>query len=244
MAENLHISPDRIESGVPGFDPLVEGGLPEGRVHVASGPPGSGKTTFCTQFLTEGACNGEYALLLSVHETETQLLEDMGRYAFRLPEVMKADRLRFVNVFSDRGRRLITRAERTNAPGIDIDQLAAELNKIVGSNDITRLVVDSTMLIDRLFPDSESATAEFVTALKQVDATTLLISEMTDPSAYAPEHYLAHGVLFFHNYMEDGEMTRGIQLLKMPGTDIDCTVRPISFDERGVVVDPDDRVAY
>lgn len=241
MPQTVEIAPDRVESGVPGFDSLVEGGLPEGRVHVVSGPPGSGKTTFSTQFLTRGATDGEFGLLLSVHETETQLLEDMGRYDFKLLEAVKADRLRFVNVFSDRGRRLISRAEGTG--GLDLDRLTNELNGIVGSNDIDRLVVDSTMLLERLFPETENAVEEFVTALKRVDATTLLISEMTDPSAYAPEHYLAHGVLFFHNYLDGGDMTRGLQLLKMRGTDIDCAVRPLSFGEEGVVVDPDERVS-
>ena len=244
MPRTVDAAPSRVESGVPGFDPLVEGGLPEGRGHVVSGPPGSGKTTFCTQFLTKGATTGEFGLLLSVHETESQLLEDMGRYDFRLPEAVKADRLRFVNVFSDRGRRLINRAERKGAPGVDLEQLATELNSIVGSNDIDRLVVDSTMLLDRMFPEADGAVEEFVTALKQVDATTLLISEMTDPSAYAPEHYLAHGVLFFHNYLDGDEMSRGLQLLKMRGTAIDCSVRPLSFDDRGVVVDPDGRVSF
>lgn len=115
--------------------------------------------------------------------------------------------------------------------------------RVVGSNGIDRLVVDSTMLLERLFPEVDNAVEEFVSALKQVDATTLLISEMTDPSAYATEHYLAHGVLFFHNYLDGGEMTRGLQLLKMRGTAIDCAVRPLSFDERGVV-DPDETVSF
>jgi KaiC/GvpD/RAD55 family RecA-like ATPase len=239
MSQSVTSAPSRVESGVPGFDSLVEGGLPKDRVHVVSGPPGSGKTTFSSQFLTHGAAQGEFGLFLSVHETQTQLLEDMGRFEFRLPEAMQADRLRFVNMVSEEGQQLIRRAERRGSGRFNLEHLAAELDNLVGSNDIDRIVVDSTMLLDHLFPSSENAVKKFVTALKRVDATTLLISEMTDPSAYAPEHYLAHGVLFFHNYLEGGEMTRGLQLLKMRGTNINCTVRPLSFDDRGVVVQPD-----
>jgi KaiC/GvpD/RAD55 family RecA-like ATPase len=243
MSKSVEPAPGRVETGVPGFDALVEGGLPEGRVHVVSGPPGSGKTTFCTQFLTHGAVEGEVGLLLSVHETEAQLIEDMGEYDFRLQEAVKADRIRFMNVFSEQGRKLITRAEHKAGGAIKLDHLIEELRALVESNDIERLVVDSTMLLGQLFPESESAVEKFVTALKRVDATTLLISEMTDPSAYAPEHYLAHGVLFFHNYLDGSEMTRGIQLLKMRGTAIDCTVRPLEFDDRGVVVSSDGQVS-
>jgi KaiC/GvpD/RAD55 family RecA-like ATPase len=70
----------------------------------------------------------------------------------------------------------------------------------------------------------------------------LLISEMTDPTAYSDEHYLAHGVIFFHNYLESGGMTRGIQVIKMRGTAIDCDIRHISFSDRGLTVDPDTKL--
>ena len=49
----------RVSSGVPGFDELVEGGLLKDRLYVVSGPPGSGKTTFSSQFITQGAKEGE-----------------------------------------------------------------------------------------------------------------------------------------------------------------------------------------
>ena len=58
----------RVSSGVSGLDPLVGGGLPSGRLYVLSGPPGSGKTTISTQFLVDGARQGENCLFVSMHE--------------------------------------------------------------------------------------------------------------------------------------------------------------------------------
>lgn len=49
----------RVKTGVPGFDGLVEGGIPEGFVVVVTGPPGTGKTIFSLQFLLEGIKNSE-----------------------------------------------------------------------------------------------------------------------------------------------------------------------------------------
>jgi KaiC/GvpD/RAD55 family RecA-like ATPase len=60
---------------------------------------------------------------------------------------------------------------------------------------------------------------------------------MTDPTAYADEHYLAHGVVFFHNYLEEDRMRRGVQVLKMRGTAIDADIRPIEFTDAGLSVD-------
>jgi KaiC/GvpD/RAD55 family RecA-like ATPase len=65
---------------------------------------------------------------------------------------------------------------------------------------------------------------------------------MTDPSSYSDEHYLAHGVVFFHNYLEATGMTRGIQVIKMRGTNIDCDIRSIEFGPGGLVVDPERKV--
>jgi KaiC/GvpD/RAD55 family RecA-like ATPase len=70
----------------------------------------------------------------------------------------------------------------------------------------------------------------------------MLISEMTDPTSYADEHYLAHGVIFFHNYLEATGMTRGIQVIKMRGTNIDCDIRSVDFTDGGLVVNPSERV--
>ena len=49
---------------------------------VLFGPPGSGKTTFCSQFVTQGAKRGEDCLYVTMHETESQLREDMAGYDF------------------------------------------------------------------------------------------------------------------------------------------------------------------
>jgi KaiC/GvpD/RAD55 family RecA-like ATPase len=118
-------------------------------------------------------------------------------------------------------------------------------NRIVGfvnSQQIDVMVIDSTMLLDYYFPDGEGGVIQFLSALKQADVTTLLISEMTDPTAYTDEQYLAHGVIFFHNYLESGGMHRGIQILKMRGTRIDCDIRRVEFSERGLEVRPGEKV--
>jgi len=65
---------------------------------------------------------------------------------------------------------------------------------------------------------------------------------MTDPSSYSDEHYLAHGVIFFHNFLDGGSMTRGVQVIKMRGTAIDCDIRRISFNDHGLQVHADEKV--
>jgi KaiC/GvpD/RAD55 family RecA-like ATPase len=225
----------RVSSGVPGFDELVDGGLLSDRLYVVSGPPGSGKTTFCSQFITQGAKEGKKSLYVTMHETKEELLQDMSGFEFGFDRAIKSENVQFLNLVTEAGKRTITQF------GTD-GGLTNRLVAFIESNGIDRAVVDSTMLLQHFFSDVDDEITGFLSALKQTQATILLISEMTDPSSYSDEHYLAHGVIFFHNFMDSGGMTRGIQVIKMRGTAIETDIRDLSFSDQGLRVNPRKKV--
>ncbi|NUE01367.1 KaiA-binding protein [Halorubraceae archaeon YAN] len=225
----------RIPSGVSGFDSLTDGGFPEGRLYILSGPPGSGKTTFSAQFLTKGYENGERGLYVSMHETRVGIIQDMSGYEFGFDRAMQDTRVHFLDALGSEGKRFF------GSPGERVDRNSL-VNRLVGfveSRGIDRVVVDSTMLLRYLMDDDENTVMRFLNALKRTDATTLLISEMTDPSAYSDEHFLAHGVIFFHNYLKDDQMRRGIQVVKMRGTPVNTDIHQFSFTPAGIVIEPE-----
>ncbi len=222
----------RLSTGVPGFDELVEGGLLADRLYVVSGPPGSGKTTFCAQFVTRGARDGDDCLYVTMHETESELLEDMSGFDFGFDRAVRSESVRFLNLVTDGGKRTITRYGSDGG-------LTNRLVAFIEENGVDRVVVDSTMLLQHFMTDVESEITGFLSALKRTDATVLLISEMTDPTSYSDEHYLAHGVIFFHHFLDGGNMSRGVQVIKMRGTVIDCDIRGIGFSDDGLAVHPE-----
>ena len=220
----------RVSSGIDGFDRLVDGGLPAGRLCVVTGPPGSGKTTFGAQFVTEGVANGETCLYISMHETREGIKEDMSGFSFGFERAIETERLKFLDAFSSNGSRFF------GNPGANGRQNDAvnRLTSFIDSQGIDRVVIDSAMLLGFLFDDDDATTIQVLSALKRTDATSLLVAENTEPDAYATEQFLAHGVVFLHNYLEDGEMQRGIQVLKMRGTDIDTDIHELSFGTDGI----------
>lgn len=228
----------RVSSGVSGFDSLVGGGLITDRLYVLSGPPGSGKTTFSAQFAAEGLADGESCMYVTMHETESELVRDMSSFDFGFERAAGSDGFRFINLIEKTGTSLTDPGSAHAGVGALTDKIVAYAN----SRKVDRLIVDSTMLLEHFFADGEDEVTGFLTALKEGEATTLLVSEMTDPSAYANEHFLAHGVIFFHNFLDATGMTRGIQVVKMRGTDIDCDIRSLRFTDEGLVIDPTKRV--
>lgn len=229
-----------LETGVPGFDRALDGGLPAGRLYVLSGPPGSGKTTFSSRVIATGAASGDRCLFVTMHETVEQLVTDMGQYDFGFATAAESDHVEFINVVEGADRNPLKQAMR-NQSGSSVNQLTNRLTTYIDSRDIDRVVIDSTMVLEYLLSGTDTDLVPFVTKLKQANATVLLISEMTDPTAYAPEHYLAHGVIFFHNFLEEDGMRRGLQILKMRGQPVSSDIRPIAFTAQGIEVGAGDQ---
>jgi circadian clock protein KaiC len=64
---------DRISTGTPGLDAILDGGLPARRLYLLQGSPGAGKTTLALQFLREGVAGGEPCLYVSLSESAEEV---------------------------------------------------------------------------------------------------------------------------------------------------------------------------
>jgi circadian clock protein KaiC len=64
----------RVKTGIPGLDPIIQGGFPKNSITLVSGPPGGGKSILCFQFLWEGIKNNEKCLFLTLDKKPEGLI--------------------------------------------------------------------------------------------------------------------------------------------------------------------------
>jgi circadian clock protein KaiC len=73
-----------IPTGIPGLDPILNGGYASNRAHLIEGRPGCGKTALCLQFLLDGIAAGERCLYITLSESKRELLSVAERHGWSL----------------------------------------------------------------------------------------------------------------------------------------------------------------
>src|SRR5512135_3680020 len=82
MAKKTSDDFERVPTGIPGLDKLIEGGLVKGSTTLVSGAAGTGKTIFCSQFLMEGLKRGESCMFITLEEKPEDIIADVKRFGW------------------------------------------------------------------------------------------------------------------------------------------------------------------
>ncbi len=86
----------RIPSGIPGLDDLLEGGFPKESITLVSGTPGTGKTIVCFQFIQAGLDAGETCLYLTSDERTENLLRQSSELGFDFQSAVDQKQLKIM----------------------------------------------------------------------------------------------------------------------------------------------------
>lgn len=76
------MSQDRLSTGIPGLDEVLDGGLIPGKAYLVRGGPGTGKTTLGLHFLATGIANGEKTLFITLGEPVEQIRKNAANLGF------------------------------------------------------------------------------------------------------------------------------------------------------------------
>ncbi|MDG6228604.1 MAG: ATPase domain-containing protein [Candidatus Thermoplasmatota archaeon] len=85
----------RMKTGITGLDTILQGGIPQQSITLVSGPPGSGKSIFCFQFLYQGLKENEKVLYLTLDKKEDGLILQAKKLGIDFQESIEKGEAKF-----------------------------------------------------------------------------------------------------------------------------------------------------
>jgi KaiC/GvpD/RAD55 family RecA-like ATPase len=241
----------RVSSGISGFDEICGGGLPKGKVHLLTGSPGAGKTTFALQFLIHGAQKSkEPGIYITTDQTPGEIRATGSLFGWDLPALERSGALVILDALSIRLGSPQT--ERWSLQSRDLSALLTLLSAVLEFSGARRVVVDSLTSLLALNPDysardieageSRGEVLRFIHALKGMGTTALLIGERRAGQDSLVENFVADGVLHIYTRRIQDTRIHSLEVLKMRNSDHSRKVHPLHIGPRGVAVSPNEAV--
>ena len=251
----------RISTGIKGLDDMLHGGLIPKRPYVITGPPGSGKTTLGIHFLIDGIKHDENVILVALDEPPNEIKLNAWSLGFDVASIRILDAVPEVKGFQrgslikdvgtvldlhtlrdvrDIRRSKILRAMEVSIHSVQkmLRQEADDLYDKAGEV-YSRVVIDSMTAL-KMFgmkgEDQRILIQSFMRFLAELEATSLMITQIPEPEDLPTEVLLSRGEIRLHKINGKIKSTRGISLEKMRGTGFDEHMRPINLSSRGIEV--------
>jgi circadian clock protein KaiC len=210
-SKSAKVTIHKLSTGVPGFDDILGGGVPEFSFNIVGGTPGCGKTTLAHQIAFANATPERPALYFTI----------LGEPVIKM--------LRFQQQFSFFDQAKLNRAIRfINLSDVvleqDLDAVLLEITKQVTATNAGIVVIDSfRTLARRAISDvGEAKVQSFIHRLAQFltgsEVTTFLIGEyyeeeIRDNSLFT----IVDGIFWLSQVSERNSVVRKLQVMKLRG---------------------------
>ncbi len=229
---------DRVQTGVEGFDAMIEGGFEQNSIMMIGAEAGAGKSTFALQYLYNGAVlHKDAGLYITFEENKGQVYKHMKRFGWDLEKIEKDGLFHFMQYMPHE-------VDKFFKDGTIIEDIVKEKN-------IKRVVIDSVTSFALLFENEYKrrlSILQLFSALKKWKVTSLITSEgettnTGDMKAKFGVEFLADGFIAIHSIRRKEVRDFAIEVVKMRGTNHVRKMVPLKMiDGKGVVLYPNQPV--
>ncbi len=223
--------PRCLETGVPGLDEMMGGGIPEGDALLLTGPAGSGKTTFATQFIAAGLRAGENGVVVVFEEYPEQYLARARALDIDLEEQVRTGNLKVIYL---------------RPLDLSVDETLAEISECVKELGATRVVIDSLSgfeiaLAPTFREDFQESLYRLVGALTATGITVVMTAEVvkqtTDMQFTRDKVSFVTDDIIMQRYVEiEGELRKVVAVVKVRGSAHDLSLRVYELTPTGAVM--------
>lgn len=229
---------ERVKTGIPGLDEILNGGIPITSSVLVTGGAGTCKTILGLQFLYNGAKQfNEPGIYFTVETSVKNITWNIESFGWDMKQLQDKNMMRTYRLQFD------TQRDIESQIGTQLSYIAS----VVKENKAKRLVIDSLTSFGIWVKDQgelRNLLFRFSEGLKEIGCTTLLIAETkggrTDFSAFGVEEFIVDGVIALYLTPPN----RSLFVRKMRGTDHSKTVHPVEITKNGLIVKPKDEVQW
>ncbi len=242
------VKPERVFTGIVGFDKLLGTGIPKGNSVLIEGGPGSGKTNFCLNVAYNFCEQGKKVLYMSFEEAEDRLIQHMESCGWNVQKhidkgLLKIKRFDALDI-SRSVEALLSAAKK---------ELLIDIKPVLFPKDFQPelVLMDSLTSISSAFSGEENRFRIYIEQLfrylERSKITSILIREVASPAHIGQTgfekgeaiSFLSDGIIVVYNVVyNNGERKRAIEVLKMRGVEIDRRIVKMSITKKGIKVFP------
>ena len=216
----------RVTSGNQELDAMCGGGFFRDSIILVSGATGTGKTMVTTEFIAGGLNTGERTLLFAFEESREQKFRNASDFGTDFEQMEREGMLKVI-------------CEYPEARGLE-DHLIS-MNKVINDFKPGRIVVDSISALERI--STVKGFREFIISLAAsikehqiaglfTSTTPILLGWASVTEAHISA--ITDSIILLRNVEMNGEMRRGITVLKMRGSPHDKDIHEFVVDGRGL----------
>jgi circadian clock protein KaiC len=220
---------EKLSTGIPSLDRILNGGVPRNSVNVIAGPPGTGKSILAQQMVFHNARADDRApYLVTVSEPTVKMLRYNQRFTF-----FDAERVGKNVIYLDLGSTLLQGG---------LDEVTRQIEHYIEKYSPVVLAIDSFKALHEVakdVPQLREFAYRLAIRLTTWGTTTLMVGEYTRENIFeTPIFAIADGI-FYLDHAERGMQTeRYLEVLKVRGDGYFAGKHPFTIDSDGIRVYP------
>jgi circadian clock protein KaiC len=198
----------RLDTGIPGLDTILNGGLFQGGVYIVEGAPGTGKTILGNQIcFHRAACGNSTIYITLLAESHTRLIAHLRGMTFFRPELVSSS-IYYISAF-----KVLEEA--------GLDGLQKSVQEAVTARQATFVVLDGLVSAEEFAPSARDF-KKFIHGLQTISGmtgcTVLMLSSTERAAGFRPEHTMVDGLIELGDTVVGVQSLRHVLVRKMRGT--------------------------